>query len=127
VKSQTSDLDYNSSGGATASGDVASRPYNAISLESCPAFEWIVVRTQRSLYEVIVLSGKEGKVLVRGGHLFPAFRHATVAGSMIGSAAVKLTSIVVGLHLELRVDGQSFVTSRIESVSRHDFSAGRAA
>jgi hypothetical protein len=74
-----------------------------------------------------VLSGKESSVLVRGGRLFPAFRRATVAGSMIGSGAVKLASIVVGLHLELVVDGQSFITSRIEAVSRPDLIGGKAA
>jgi hypothetical protein len=78
------------------------------------------MRTRHSVYELVVLSGKQGSVLVRGGRLFPTFRRATVAGSMIGPAAVRLASIVVGLHLELRVDGESFVTSRIEGVSRHD-------
>jgi hypothetical protein len=99
----------------------------AVSLDSCSNFEWLIVRTQRSVYELIVLSGKDGDVLVRGGRLFPVFRRASVAGSMMGSSDVKLSSIVVGLHLELVVDRKSFVTSVIEAVSRHDFIGGRAA
>jgi hypothetical protein len=79
------------------------------------------------VYELIVLSGKDGEVLVRGGRLFPVFRRARVAGSMMGSAAVRLASIVVGLHLELVVDGKSFLTSVVEGVSRHNLIGGRAA
>ena len=89
-----------------------------ISLDSCTESEWIVVRTKHSVYEMLVLSGKCGTVLVRGGRWFPTFQRATVAGSVIGPAAVKLASIVIGLHLELRVGTQSFVTSRIEAVSK---------
>ncbi|HEY7057673.1 MAG TPA: hypothetical protein VH458_14155 [Vicinamibacterales bacterium] len=127
MKSQTSDFESNLSGSPTAYGEAAKRPPDAVSLESCSEFEWIIVRTRHSLYDLIVLSGREGSVLVRGGRLFPCFRRATVAGSLIGSAAVKLRSIVVGLHLELVVDGKSFVTSRIEAVARQNFIGGRAA
>ena len=89
-----------------------------IALDSCAESEWIVVRTKHSVYELVVLSGKHGAVLVRGGRLFPTFQRATVAGSVIGPAAVRLASIVIGLHLELRVGTHSFVTSRIEAVSK---------
>jgi hypothetical protein len=90
---------------------------DAIALESCSALEWIAVRTRHSVYDLIVLGGGSGDVMVRGG-LFPDFRHATVAGSTCGGIAVKLRTICVGCHLELYVDGESVITSRIESVSR---------
>jgi hypothetical protein len=99
----------------------------AVPLDSCSNFEWLIVRTQRSVYELIVLSAKDGDVLVRGGRLFPVFRRARVAGSMNGSSEIKLSSVVVGSHLELVVDRKSFVTSVVEAVSRHDFIGGRAA
>jgi hypothetical protein len=127
VKFQTSTRDSASSGGSTAHGAVAGRRSDSVSLDACSNFDWIIVRTERSVYELIVLSGKDGEVLVRGGHLFPVFRRARVAGSMMGSATVTLASIVVGLHLELVVDGKSFATSAIEAVSRHNLIGGRAA
>lgn len=127
MKFQTSALESDLSARSTANGGTVRRRPDSVSLDSCSDFEWIIVRTQRSVYELIVLSGKQGSVLVRGGCLFPAFRRATVAGSLIGSAAVKLASIVVGLHLELVVDGQSYITSRIEAVSRPDLIGGKAA
>jgi hypothetical protein len=91
---------------------------DGIQLDSCPAFERIVVRTRRSVYDVIVLSGDTGEVMIRGGRFFPEFRRATIAGSIIGRSAVKLRSICVGFPMELHVNGKVFVTSRIQAVSR---------
>ena len=93
------------------------QPDEAIQLDSCPAFQWIVVRTRRSVYEIFVLSGEAGEVMVRGGRYFPEFRHATIVGSTFGGSAVRVGSICAGCYMELEVDGRSFVTSRIEAVS----------
>ena len=97
----------------------ALQPDKTIQLDSCSALEWIVVRTRRSVYDIIVLAGEAGDVMVRGGSLFAAFRRAKIVGSIFGDSAVKLRSICVGLHLEFWVDGKSFVTSRIQAVSRY--------
>ena len=92
-------------------------PDDAIQLDLCPQFQWIVVRTRESVYDIIMLSGDTGEVMVRGGRFFPTFRLATVAGSTFGGSAVRAGSICVGCHLELHVDGRILVTSRIEAVS----------
>lgn len=94
-----------------------SPPDDAIQLDTCPEFQWIVVRTRRSVYDIIVLSGDAGEVMVRGGRFFPEFRRAIIAGSTFGGSAVRAGSICAGCHLELEVAGKSFVTSRIEAVS----------
>ena len=93
------------------------QPDEAIQLDSCDAFQWIIVRTRRSVYEIFVLCGEAGEVMVRGGRYFPEFRHATIAGSTFGGCAVRVGSICPGCYMELEVDGKSFVTSRIETVS----------
>jgi hypothetical protein len=90
---------------------------DAIQLDSCPPFERIVVRTRRSVYDVVVLSGDPGEVMIRGGRFFPEFRRARVAGSTAGGSVLKLRSICVGLHMELNVNGKRFVTSRIQAIS----------
>ena len=98
--------------------DLAAVPRDdSIQLDSCPQFQWILMRTRRSVYDLIVLSGKAGEVMIRGGSFFPEFRLATIVGSTLGGSAVRLGSICAGCHLELHVDGKSFVTSRIETVS----------
>jgi len=94
-----------------------SPPDDAIQLDSCPQFQWIVVRTRESVYDIIVLSGDTGDVMVRGGRFFPAFRLATLAGSTFGGSSMRAGSICAGCHLELHVDGKALVTSRIETVS----------
>ncbi len=101
---------------ATPSDELAAA--DAIRLDSCGELEWIVVKTRNSTYQLIVLSGDTGEVMVRGGEFFNEFRPATIAGSILGGADVKLRTICAGSHLELQVDGKSFVTSRVERVSR---------
>ena len=95
---------------------------DAVRLASCSELEWITVRTRRSSYDVIVLSGDTGEVMVRGGSLFPEFRRATITGSLFDGIAVKLGSICVGLNLEFLVDGISVITSRVRAISRHRLS-----
>lgn len=101
---------------------------DTLQLDSCPELEWITVKTRRSLYDVVVLSGDSGLVVIRGGDLFPEFRRATITGARLGGVAVKLGAIVVGLRLEFVVDGIPVVTSRVQAISRHHLSVveGRA-
>src|SRR6185436_11218717 len=44
-----------------------------VDLESCSEREWIVVQTRNSMYDLIVLSGDTGAVMIRGGELFKEF------------------------------------------------------
>ena len=92
-------------------------PAETIRLESCSPLDWIVVKTRQNVYDIIVLSGESGEVLVRGGGFFPEFRRARIGGSIFGGSAVMLKSICVGLYLELHVGRKSIVTSRIQSLS----------
>lgn len=57
-----------------------------VRLTTCRELEQLVVRTRNSVYEVIVLSGDTGEVMVRGGKRFPEFRRAILAGSLFGGA-----------------------------------------
>jgi hypothetical protein len=70
-----------------------------------------------SNYEVVVLPGSSGHVLVRGGRYFRTFQHAGLAGSIFGGSAIRLRTIEVGGRLELQVNGTPIVTSTIEAVS----------
>ena len=91
----------------------------AVHLDLCDPFERIAVKTRRSRYEVIVLSGAASEVLVRGGRFFPEFRRATLCGSTAGGSAIRLKSIEEGLCMELRVDGTTITTSPVVELSRH--------
>jgi hypothetical protein len=87
-------------------------------LDLCPELEWITVKTQRSTYDIVVLSGESGAVAVRGGAFLPQFRPATFVGSLSRGIATDLGAVVVGLNLEFVVDGQSIITSPVQSFSR---------
>jgi hypothetical protein len=106
---------------------VVQRP-STLRLDSCPELEWITVKTQRSVYDIVVLSGESGAVAVRGGAFLPEFRHASFIGSLSRGVATHLGSVVVGLNLEFVVDGKSVITSPVQSFSRSHVSVveGRA-
>jgi hypothetical protein len=89
-----------------------------VRLNCCAQFERLLVITRHSRYDVIVLRGEHGDVLVRGGHLFPSFRRARLDGSTAGGTALKLGSIDAGLHLELNIGGERITTSTILAVRR---------
>ena len=91
-----------------------------VRLASCSELDHVVVRTERSMYDLIVLDGAACDVMVRGGRYFPEFRRAILAGSTFGGSAVKLRTICIGLHLEFNAGGKSVVTSRVQDISRVD-------
>jgi hypothetical protein len=76
------------------------------------------VETRNSVYDVVVVSPKDGDVLVRGGRLFPDFRQAQLVGATAGGHTVKLLGIYAGLCLELFVDHRSVTTSPVAAVYR---------
>jgi hypothetical protein len=90
----------------------------AIRLAACQQFETIVVNTRRSVYEIIVLDGKTGDVLVRGGSDFPEFGRALFVGSTAGGRALKVNTIDIGLRMELHVGHGTMVTSAVTAISR---------
>jgi hypothetical protein len=94
------------------------QPGDGIQLDACSPLERIVVRTGKSVYEVIVVCGDAAEVLVRGGHFFPEFRRAILAGCTAGGTALKLRSLDVGYCMELHAEGKAFVTSPIRALSR---------
>lgn len=100
----------------------AARLGGCVELDACPELTWITVTTLRSTYDIVVLSGDTGEVMVRGGSLFPEFRHALVTASLFGGIAVLPRTIAVGLNLEFLVDGMSVITSRVQAISQLDLS-----
>jgi hypothetical protein len=88
-----------------------------IRLGSCASFDRVVVTTLSSVYELIVLNGSRGDVLVRGGR-FDEFRRGRVLGSTAGGSALMINAIDVGLRLELQVGGKTMLTSQVQTARR---------
>ena len=88
-----------------------------VHVEELSAFERLIVRTENSTYEIILLSRTTAEVLVRGGSFFPVFTAARLAGSSLGGSFLKLRSVHVGFRLELGTDRGFIITSPVRTVT----------
>src|ERR1700681_616725 len=96
---------------------------DGVQIETCRPFERIFVRTHHNVYELIMLDGDAGDLLLRGGPRFPQFQRVRLVGSTAGGSMLKLLGIYLGLHMEFQVDGQRIVTSSVQAISRHPIAA----
>jgi hypothetical protein len=95
----------------------------SIDIASCAASETIVVKTGSSVYELIVLRGDCGEVLVRGGQRFTKFRPVLFVGSIRNNNEVERHTIGVGLRMKFYFEHMVFITSAVQSLSRHTATA----
>ena len=90
----------------------------SIDIASCATSETIVATTGSSVYELIVLRGDRGQVLVRGGQHFATFCRVLFVGSMRPGSAIEQRTIEVGLRMKFYFENTIIVTSAIRSLSR---------
>jgi hypothetical protein len=90
----------------------------SIHIDSCGPREAFVVRTRSSIYELIVLRGAQGLILVRGGRHFPKFRRALFLGSTADGDLVTPRTIEIGFRMKCLSGNRSFVTSVVQSICR---------
>ena len=90
----------------------------AIHIDSCAERETIVVTTRSSVYELIVLHGDQGDVLVRGGAHFTAFQPVLFLGSADDRGAFKPQTVDIGLRMAFGLGDRFIITSEVQSVSR---------
>jgi len=88
-----------------------------VQLESLPDMETLTVRTENSTYEMTVISGRTGEILIRGGRFFPEFTPARLAGSSLGGSFLKLRGVYVGFSLEIHFDKRLIITSRVRKIA----------
>ena len=89
-----------------------------IHVDDLIALECLVIKTENSTYEIILLSPDTAQILVRGGAFFPVFTQARLAGSSLGGSFLKLRSVHVGFRLEISTERGFIITSPVRSVSR---------
>ena len=91
---------------------------DGIHVADLAALETLLVTTQNSIYEIVLVAADGARVLVRGGAFFPVFTPARLAGSSLGGAFLKLHSVHVGFRLEFSTEAGFIVTSPVRSVVR---------
>ena len=89
----------------------------SIHIDSCAELETIVVKTRSSVYELVVLRGDRGDVLLRGGRHFTEFRRVLFLGSTAQGGSLQPRTIDIGLRMRFIVADGPFVTSAVESLS----------
>jgi hypothetical protein len=88
-----------------------------VQLETIEDMTRLEVRTQNSIYEIRVICGRAGDILIRGGSFFPEFTAARLAGSSLGASFLKLRGIYAGFKLEIHSGDRLVITSRVLKVS----------
>ena len=91
---------------------------DGLQLDSCQDLEHILVRTANTVYQLIVLHGRAGEVLIRGGRFFPDFRRVRFAGATAGGNVIKLLGLYRGLRIELDDGRERVITSPVQSIAR---------
>ena len=90
---------------------------DGLQIERLEPLESLCVQTVNSTYEITLLSGFTGEVLVRGGRFFPERTSVLLAGSSLGGSFLKLRGIYLGFSLEFQSEGKRIVTSSVRSIS----------
>src|SRR5207247_10619702 len=93
--------------------------HERLQIEFMQDLECLAVQTENSVYEITVVSGRTGEILVRGGRFFPEFTPARLAGSSLGGSFLKLRGIYVDFSLEIHFEQRLIITSRVRKIAVH--------
>lgn len=91
---------------------------DGVQIDDLPDLETLAVQTKNTRYEIVVISGRTGEILVRGGQFFPEFTPAGLAGSSLGGSFLKMRGIYRGFRMELHHNQQPIVTTQVQSIER---------
>jgi hypothetical protein len=89
---------------------------NGLQIDDREDMETLAVRTGNSVYEITIIEGQTGEILIRGGKLFPELTPARLMGATLGGSFCKMRGIYVGFRMELIAYGQRFLTTPVESI-----------
>jgi hypothetical protein len=87
---------------------------DGVQIDQIEELTTLAVQTSNTLYEITVLNGHTGEVLVRGGGFFPVRTPVRLEGSTCGGSILKRRGIYVGLRMEIVPEPVELV-SRVEN------------
>ena len=90
---------------------------DGVQIDQLDDFETLVIKTRNSTYEITVICGRDGDILVRGGKCFPQKTEAHLSGASLGGSFLKVRGIYVGLSMEILHEGQTIITSAVQSIA----------
>ena len=89
---------------------------NGVQVDRMDDMEKLFIQTRNSSYEIIVIDGQSGEILVRGGQFFPELTPARLAGATLGGSFCKMRGIYAGFRMEINANGKRTVTTPVESI-----------
>ena len=90
---------------------------DGVGLTDVDALTTLVVQTDNSVYQIMILQPYRREVLVQGGAFFPERRRAYLSGSSFGGSCLKLGWVGIGLHMEFHAEDQWVITSHVRSIA----------
>ena len=90
---------------------------NGIQIDHVNDLETVVVETQNSTYEITIIDGIEGEVMVRGGQFFPQLTPAHLSGASMRGSFLKLRGIYLGFCMEFLHEGKRIITSSVRRIA----------
>ena len=90
---------------------------DGVQIDRMADLEGLIVQTRNRTYEITIISGSEGEVLVRGGQYFSQKTAAHLSGASFGGSFLKLRGIYVGLKMEILSNGRRIITSPVLSIA----------
>ena len=102
--------------GTTLDAWVSHRWEHGLQIDDLEDLQTLRVETRNSTYDVAVVSGPAGKVLVRGGHYFRDWTPVLLLGSSFGGGLLKRHGVYVGLRLEFFWCGRVVITSPVYAI-----------
>jgi hypothetical protein len=91
---------------------------DGVRLASLQRLDELEVRTRNSCYRLTLLDPHQGRVLVRGGAVFPVTSEVVVAGATAGGSVLRLGWIGCGFCLEFHTGHERIVTTPVQDVRR---------
>jgi|ERR1700722_17134952 hypothetical protein len=89
---------------------------NGVQIDGLEEMEKLIIQTKNTVYEIVVIDGPSGEILIRGGRRFPELTPARLTGATLGGSFCKLRGIYAGFRMEIDANGCRTVTSPVESI-----------
>jgi len=89
---------------------------NGVQIDGLQEMEKLFVETANSTYEITVIDGPSGEIMVRGGRYFPELTSARLTGATLGGSFCKMRGIYTGFRMEINANGQRTVTTPVKSI-----------
>jgi len=89
---------------------------NGVQIDRLEEMEKLFVETANSTYEITVIDGPSGEIMVRGGRYFPELTPARLTGATLGGSFCKMRGIYTGFRMEINANGQRTVTTPVKSI-----------